>query len=218
MTTLRTMAALATAGAIAGGARADLATAASSQEDYDQRFIGFDDFGVVDPDTGAFHTVTQLYEGKYKKPLAAPEFYRLVGREDLAQEYARRDTRRNALMGAGLVVLLGTAVASSAVALGGQPDPCPTGFDFAAFNACVSRQSDDGHSRMVTAAAIGVGGAIFGAVLFIAGLTTNPNPVDLVQMRMLADQYNQKLKQQVGWRVVPLSAPDRTGLAVDLRF
>jgi hypothetical protein len=190
---------------------------AASPVDYDQKFIGFDDYGVVDPDTGAFRKVTELYEGKYKKPLAAPDFYRLVGRDDLAQEYLRRNARRNLLMGAGAVVALGSVAVSAAIAFGGQPGPCTPG-DFAAFSACASRSSDQARSADMTAAVVGAGGVVLGGVLLLAGAATNPNPVDLVQMRAMADQYNQKLKQEGNLRVVPVATRDQAGLALDLRF
>jgi hypothetical protein len=213
---------------IARGALAQSATPAppappaAPQGDFDQKFIGFDDYGVIDPDTGQFRKVTELYEGKYKKSLAPLDFYRLVGREDLAQEYQRRDARRTLLMGAGAVVALGALAASTAILFAGQPEQCtvatgfPTPGDFAAFSACVSRSSDEARSAHITAAAVGAGGLVLGGVLLLAGAATDPNPVDLPQMRALADQYNQKLK--TGMRVVPFASPSEAGVALDLRF
>jgi hypothetical protein len=37
-------------------------------------------------------------------------------------------------------------------------------------------------------------------------------------MRELADQHDQKLKQQLGVSLVPLASPDKAGLALNVRF
>src|SRR5207248_2217185 len=78
-------------------------------------YIGFDDVGTFDPRTGLLYKVTEPYEGKYKKPMAPVEFYRRIGREDLAQEYTAREIRRNELMTAGAVIGLGSLVASAII-------------------------------------------------------------------------------------------------------
>src|SRR3954468_4564124 len=178
MTTSRTMMVLAAAGAIASGrAQSQPIEPQSSAEDYDDRFIGFDDYAAIDPETGVLHKFAEPYEGRYKKPLAAPDFYRLVGREDLAQEYVSRETRQRFLMGAAAIVALGSVVATAVLALESQPGPCPLG-DYAAFSACSSRQADEGRSSVLTAAAIGAGGVLIAAVLGFAAASTNPHPVD----------------------------------------
>ena len=215
--TKKLMIVIASTGAFAGAVRAEPMNPADSQEDYEQRFIGFDDYGAIDPRTGVLHKVTEPYEGKYKKPLEPAEFYRLVGRDDLAQEYVSRDTRRKTLIGAGAVVALGSLVAARVVALDSQPAPCRVG-DFSTFSACASRQSDQARSGVITAAAIGVGGGLVSAALIFAGVLTNPNPVDAVQMRALADRYNSRLKQQLGFQLTPLATPETAGLALGLRF
>ena len=47
--------------------------------------------------------------------MAPVEFYRRIGREDLAQEYTAREIRRNELMTAGAVIGLGSLVASAII-------------------------------------------------------------------------------------------------------
>jgi hypothetical protein len=216
MTTTRVMV-LAIAGTIAGGVRAEPANPASSQDDYDERFIGFDELGVFDPHSGALYKLTLPYQGKERKPLTEPEFYRLIGREDLADEYGARDARRKMLIGAGALVALGAVAAGAIIGIQSQPGLC-TDADFAAFNACVSRHSDEAHSGMVTGVAVAAGGLLVGGALVLAGALTNPHPLDAVQMRALADGYNRQLKQKVGVRLVPLVTPDTAGVALSLSF
>ena len=220
MTIRRAMVVLVVAGSVApAAARAEPAEETSAQEEYDRRFIGFDDFGVVDPQTRLFAKITRIYEGKYKRPLEAGDFYRRIGRDDLAQEYAARSARRNTLMAAGGVVMLGSLVASGVIAANALSSAsCDPGGSFAAFDRCVSAQSSQARSGVLTAAIVGIGGVLVGGSLFGAGAATNPNPVDEPQMRELADRYNHQLKQHLGISLAPLASPRSAGLALDLRF
>ena len=204
-------------GLVAGAVKAEPAKAASTQEEYEEHFIGFDELAAIDPETGVLYRVTEPYEGKYKKPLAAADFYRRVGRDDLAQEYVSRAARRNTLIAAGAIVALATVTAGIVIAVENQPGPCPQS-SFAAFSACASAQSDQARSALLTATLVGVSGALIGGTLVLAGALTNPHPVDPSRMRELADRYNVQLRKQLGMQVLPLVTPDRAGLALGLRF
>jgi hypothetical protein len=82
----------------------------------------------------------------------------------------------------------------------------------------LSAQASQARSGIVTAAIVGLGGGVVGGALFLAGAATNPNPIGAAQMRELADRYNRQLKERLGVSLVPLTSPDRAGLALDLRF
>jgi len=194
-------------------ARAEEAADSAAQEEYERRSLSFDDYGVVEPKTGAFLVLTVPYQGKYKQPIGPEAFYRLVGREDLALQYHDREEGRAVLMGAGLVTLLGTAIASIAI---GSGSSAPCDVFSPAFAQCTAAASADDDSRLKTAATIGIVGAVLGSALFVAGLAIDPQPVGAPAQRELADQYNQKLRLQLGLSVI--EKRDGAGLALSARF
>jgi hypothetical protein len=220
MTIRRAMVALVAASAISSpAARAEEPASFSRQEQYDQRFIGFNEYGVVDPDTRAFRRITEPYEGKYKKPIEGADFYRLVGRDDLAQEYTSRLERRNALMITGCAIAFTAVVATSIMAVNSLSNAsCDMSGSSSAFAQCASAQSAAARSGVITAAVVGLGGLLVGGGFYLSGAATNPNPVDDSRMRELADQYNRQLRKQLEISVVPLATPDNAGVALNLRF
>jgi hypothetical protein len=196
----------------APAARADEA-AQPQQDSYDRRYIGFDDLAALDPKSGAVYRLTLPYEGKYKNPIAPVDFYRKVGREDLAQEYERRQSLRTALLVGGGAIALAAVIGSVIVASGSGPACSLGSVDFA---QCVSESASSGRDRLTTASAIGLAGIFLGGSLTLAGAFTNPQPVSAPQMRELADRYNQKLRQSLS--VAPVLAPGGAGVAMALRF
>ena len=182
---------------------------AKADEQYDQHYIGFDDFAFADPDTGLVQRLTLPYEGKYKVPLEGAAFYRKVGREDLAHEYELRSRRRIGMMVLGGLVVAGGAIGSIAVASQSGPD-CALGS--AGFGQCVVDSGNAGRARISEAAAIGIGAGLAGGALLLAGALLDPNPVSAPEMRRLADLYNQKLK------LAPVVSTSTAGLAMNLRF
>ena len=200
-------------------ARAEQRDETSLQEEYDRHFIGFENFVAVDPKTGAVRRATEVYEGRYRKPIEGADFYRKVGREDLAQEYALRAGRQSTLRIAGGVIALSAFVASAIIVANSMSaDPCDVNSPFPDFARCASERASQARSGVTTAAIVGISGGLVGGALLIAAAVTDPNPVDASQMRELADQYNRQLKQKLGVSVVPLASPDRAGFALDLRF
>lgn len=199
-------------------AQAEEPAEAAAREEFERRYIGFDELGAFDPRTGVIYKVTDAYEGKYKKPLAPAEFYQIVGREDLAQEFTARESRRTALMVTGAVIGLGSLAATVVIvtnAMSGQ-DCNPA--NFATFSQCAADNSSRARTGVLTAAAVGIGGLLLGGVFVLSGASINPNPVDASQMRELADGYNQRLKQQLGASLLPVITPDTAGLAFNMPF
>jgi hypothetical protein len=193
---------------LASAARA----AEPAQEQYDRQYIGFDDLWATKG--AATQRWVEPYLGKYKVPLSAPDFYRRVGRADLADDYESRAWRSGALIVAGSAVTVGAIIAGVVVASQGQSAPC----DVASpdFGQCASASASQTRSRINTASLIGVGGALAGGTLFLAGLLTGPRPVSGPEMREMADRYNQDLKAQLG--VAAIARPDGGGMALSVQF
>jgi len=186
---------------------------AAAQQEYDRKYLSFDDFGAIDPHTGTFYQLTVPYQGKYRDPIAPGAFYRLVGREDLAQQYEGREQARTTLHTVGTLTFLAGAVGAAVVAFGSSSSCDPSNPGFA---QCASAAEDDARSRgLMSLALVGVG-AVLGGSIYLAGSQMDPQPVNVAAQRELADQYNQKLRMQLGLSVIDKS--DGGGLALSARF
>jgi uncharacterized caspase-like protein len=109
------------------------------------------------------------FQGKWRKPLSPQEFYRVVGREDLADAYGRRQSTRYRVMGTGIVLSLAGLVVTGYAYNGGDPD-----------------MSIAGLGSAVTLAGLG---------LFAYGRWwMNPHPVSVREAHDLAIQYNESLE------------------------
>jgi hypothetical protein len=184
------------------------------REEYEKKFIGFDDLAVVNAQTGALvSTQTLPYQGKFKKPIDGQAFYALVGREDLASTYGARSTAKTvAVVGGGTGLLAGLVVMMAPLV---SPEPCESDFTLETFTACHDRRSAAMKSGLVTGSVIGG----VGAVALIIGAAINPHPVTPAEARELADGYNKKLKKELGiTEVTPVVGPNGGGLAVAGRF
>jgi len=140
--------------------------------------------------------------------MAPVEFYRRIGREDLAQEYTAREIRRNELMTAGAVIGLGSLVASAIIVTNALSSANCDVNNQPAFGQCLAERSSRADSGLLTASVVGLGGGLLGGALLLAGASINPNPINASQMRELADGYNHRLRQQLGMSVRPLASPD----------
>jgi hypothetical protein len=165
--------------------------------------VGFDTVSGFDGH-GILHTATIPYAGPEKRPLLGADFYRAVGREDLAQSYESRDKVRTGLIAGGAAVLVGSIVASF-VAGGGQECE-PTGFTFPGSQQQICTPSKGPN------AGIAVGGSLAGFALGIAGLAVRPDPVDDAQKHELADEHNQKLRPHAS------IVPEGEGLGLKIAF
>jgi hypothetical protein len=193
-------------------ARAEEANASNAQQEYDRRFLSFDDFRAVDLHTGTFYRLTEPYQGKYKEPVAPEAFY-LVGREDLAQQYQSREQTRTLLRIAGAATFLAGTVAAVVVAFGPRPSCSASSPNFA---QCAAAVQDDAESRAIPSLALFGIGAILGGSLYGGGLQMDPEPVDVTARRELADHYNQELRRRLGLSV--MANGDGGGVAMSTRF
>ena len=131
----------------------------------------------------------QVFRGRRAQELASPEFYQMVGRDDLASSYTRR---RYAMYGA---FIAGGAAFVTAAALTvineSDYEPCnmiegPGGL------TCVNQHN---HSLAPILVALGVGlvGVGVGTYLY-----RSPQPIDENDAKALADAYNRQLRGKLG--------------------
>jgi hypothetical protein len=194
------------------------APASEAEHRYQLEYLGFQELGV-----GHYVGVGEgphPYQGKYKRLLPLPEFYRLVGRADLADRYENRRTLGITLMaGGGALAIAATIVAGSKLTaqmdcegrnhlapLQMQPlDHCPSA------------------TPAFLVAGVGLAVAIAGAII--------PNTTNMAatEARALADQHNLRLKKGLGltsaeatpsprprprWQLAPYAAPSAGGLVL----
>lgn len=187
------------AGAGAGGAVPSAALAAvdvvgrggsEAQAKYDEKYVWFEDGALVNVYNGrVMRRFTLAYQGKYKKHLEGDAFYEAVGRSDLAAQYRSRRTRRTLLLTGGSLA----AVGGGTMTLFGLMGPCVK--EDARSFACLER--DKG---LLVPGLVLAGG---GMVALLMGATTEPHPVDAPEVRRIADEYNQKLKGELGLAEAP---------------
>jgi hypothetical protein len=148
-----------------------------------------------------------VYRGPYKKPVAGADFYRMVGRDDLAGRYARRKNLRRALIIGGATV----AVAGTLYAVTGDDPDCGV---FGDMEACYRDDPDRAERREEARRRVGTGLTMvaLGAVPVLVGAFINPHPVDVPTAHRLGHEYNQKL---LGEATAP-SRPERSTARVDI--
>jgi hypothetical protein len=167
---------------------------ATAKELFEQNFIGFEDWGMVDVRSGfVMRRWVEPFQGKYRRPLKGPEFYEKVGRRDLASAYrARRAGRIIAGVLGGLMIPGGLAlIVWQAISNG-------------------ARYHDIGGF---------VGGGIMVPVGFAGVFTAmfmNTQPVPSHEARELGDRYNQDLKRRLGLEPGDEPAPPNVGVTYSL--
>jgi hypothetical protein len=175
------------------------ATAAEAQERYDREFVWFEEWVGVSAQSGAVVAAwTVPYQGKYRKQIDGPEFYEIVGRPDLADEYrGTRNLRTGLMIGGGVLTLGGLGVAMSSLFKDCDLDD----------TAC-----EDSVTNMLIAGGVAGGVGLIGTYIAMA---INPHPVEPAEARRLADEYNQRLKKELGLaaRDVDAGPQLRAGLA-----
>lgn len=158
------------------------------------------------------------------KPLPARDFYRRLGRPDLAAWSEDRTRQRVWLMsGGGLVLVAG--VVSGALVLASGPDTsspaCQTG-DPKVYSDCASRAEK---AQMGGALLAGAGLALGGA-LIVWGMNVPEMVTSVDETRRLATEYNETLSRKLGgsppaglrWQLRPALAPGYAGLVARLTF
>jgi hypothetical protein len=170
--------------AVAQVGKAVSTAAAEAQEKYDREFVWFENWAAVSANSGVVMSTWSVpYQGKYKKNIDGPEFYEVVGRHDLAEEYRSSDHWKTGWMiGGGVLTLGGAALMVTSLMTMGGCDIDDT--------AC----EDSSMNQLIAGSAAMVGGGIG----FLVSAAINPHPVDLAEARRLADEHNQKLKKDLG--------------------
>jgi hypothetical protein len=161
-------------------------TQAQAREKFEKEAVWFEDMVAVDGSSGAVvSSWSNVYQGKYKKPLGGAEFYEVVGRPDLAEQYRSSDAVRSAfIVPGGAIALLGL------VAMTASPFALLIGDDVA---------TDDTKMTVMLGGLIGGGGvALAGALVGSVGAMVNPHPVKPTEARELADNFNKKLARDLG--------------------
>ncbi len=171
------------------------ASAETPAEQYERQYIGFNEAVVVSAQTGTVVSQwTAPYEGKYKKPLQGAAFYKKVGREDLALAYTNKMSLKTTAGIAGGAAIVGSSILliTAFSAQGEDCDALSPGF-----NACFSRERErfDRKSQQVL---IGVGLSGAGIAALWLAMAIDPHPVTASEARELADDYNQRLKADLG--------------------
>jgi hypothetical protein len=157
-----------------------------AQETYERFFIGFDDWAAVTQTGGVVRTWTQPWQGKYKKPLEGADFYRAIGRQDLAERYAAKGRTKGAICVIGVAVTaLGIYIASSSVSMNTPNYSSDNPSDW---------QSKDDSGRLVWGMVI----AGVGSMMITLPWLASSHPVDAPEARRLADLHNMKLKAKLG--------------------
>jgi len=165
---------------------------------------------------------TEVYTQGGARQLSAVEFYRLVGRGDLAAASEARKGERGILYGFSFLtfaagVASGIWVTSNAQNLN---DPACFAQGTASYNRCVDSASK---SNLYGALLIGSGVVVGGLLLTLAALT--PDMVTTPEeTAKLADQYNRNLVKRLNAAaeprvsVAPVFGPGGGGLAARFRF
>jgi hypothetical protein len=135
----------------------------------------------------------QVFRGRRTQELESPEFYQMVGRDDLASAYTRR---RYLMYGAFITggVAFGTAAALTVINESDY-EPCnmiegPGGL------TCVNQ-----HHRSIAPVLIALGVGIVGVGVGTY-LYRSPQPIDENDAKALADAYNRQLRGKLGLAAV----------------
>jgi hypothetical protein len=145
----------------------------------------------------------QVFRGQRGEEVATPEFFEIVGRDDLAISYRRRHA---VMVGSYVVAAAGFATAAILTIENQSP-----------LTECQTVQGDEGEiclekkhrtvAPIVVALAAGLAGVAVGTYLY-----RHPQPIDEDDARALADAYNQRLRGALGLRTA-----DRSTLRPRLR-
>lgn len=182
-----------------------------AQVEYLSKYFTVGDRVVVTATDGhvSLHNDHVIYQGRYRKQVDEGDFFREVGREDLAESHRNRRTARLGLFGAGVAVVLGTAVYTVASVTSSDDCKVPPG-DPNFGEACVY---GPGRAVQRGIAAAFIGSAIGGG-LILGGLLVNPHPVGVDELRRLADDYNVGLRRKLATPATPSPVRDPVHLTL----
>jgi hypothetical protein len=163
----------------------------------------------------------QVFRGERGEEVETPEFFQMVGRDDLATSYRRRYL---VMLGSYAFAVAGFATAAILTIENESPLTDCQAVQGDAGQVCLDR-----HHRtvapVVVALAAGLAGVAVGTYL-----VRHPQPIDEDDARALADGYNQRLRGALGLRtaarpprlrdvaLVPYAGRTDAGLALGGRF
>ncbi|WP_434391256.1 hypothetical protein [Melittangium boletus] len=186
----------------------------SPEEQYEQSYIGFDDFVAVS--TGSMSLARRFtvpFEGKFKKPLEGKSFYEKVGRQDLVESYDKKMNIKVLLGVAGGASILGGFIYAFSTNSAPRED-CQLGPDF---SACIDRGMAQ-TSNQISSVGTAIGISAVGVALLSTGIFINAHPVSPSEARELADTYNTQLKSELGLSDERPSTPPPRSVGLQARL
>lgn len=171
-----------------------------------------------------------VYEGKYRREVPENDFFRQVGRSDLAQSYERRRALSVGLIVGSAALFVGSAIYAFTNIR--TPTPCNLPVTDPAFADKCVYHADQGNFSSVW---IGVGGVGIASLMALGGIASYRarHPVEADEMRRLADEYNVALIRKLGGAppqrreasrpvitldLTPTASPHGAGLALQATF
>ena len=173
--------------------------ATNAEKEYDRKYVVIEDAAIVTRG-GQVARLGLAFQGKSRLPIDGADFYRAIGRKDLAEQYQARNAQRWGLTIGGMVV----GIAGIAIFTPGMVDNCVK--KDAQTYACL--ESD------YTLAILGGAAAAGGMVASLVGLLTEPHPVDLSTAKRLVEEHNEKLRKDLGLSRATVP-PDDVQVALD---
>lgn len=172
------------------------AKTAEAQAEYDSRYVWFREY--VELSVNSFGMAQQTgsggvpVQGKNGRVLEDESFYEVVGQPELADRYRSRDAWKTGLTWGGVAAGIGgLALAFPAMTASSDCD--------------VVDASCRNKGNVLLGVSIGL--MSVGTLAFLVGNGMNPHPVDLDEARGLADQYNDKLKKDLGLSAAKADEP-----------
>lgn len=147
-----------------------------SQEAYDKQQVWYDEKG-------------KPHAGLHGAPLVGPQFYRFIDRSDLAAEYSKKQQTRLILIGFLWGHSLSIPLLITGIPLWILANSMSTGTGSDAF----LRNMGIGFTLA------GAGVAVLSTVPAIIGAAISPQPVSAREARVLADQFNEKLRAKINY-------------------
>jgi len=150
-----------------------------------------------------------VHQGRYHKQVDEDAFFVEVGRSDLAEQYRSRRATRRGLVGAGLAVGAAGLVygLASAITSDSSCNVPPGDPSFA--ERCV----DGPGRRLQQGVTVALVGGALGSGLILGGALVKPHPVEVDEVRRLADEYNVALRRRLAAPPAP-PAPRDTQLTL----
>lgn len=192
------------------------------QREYDEKYLWFHEVSAVNQYGQVVSSWSTVYRGKYRRNVDSRAFYEIVGRPDLVAKYdAATATQGWMLAGSGVAMLASIPALLFAINPPGFPDR--PNLDCSArasgtLSDCFAEENrlEDAWeaSRSPAHMAWGITSAalmVLAPVVLAVGIGWNPNPVEPDEARRLADDYNARLRAELGLTdaTPPAAAPPK---------